>query len=123
MITITGNIGREPELRFTQSGTAVANFSVAVTRKRGNDEETSWFNVVCFKEQAENASECLVKGQRVIVVGKMQQRNWETDAGEKRSTMELVADEIGPSIRWATVTVERNERREPAAHDPESDPF
>jgi len=118
-IIITGNIGREPELRYTQSGTAVANF----TRKRGNDEETSWFNVVCFKEQAENASECLVKGQRVIVVGKMQQRNWETDAGEKRSTMELVADEIGPSIRWATVTVERNERREPVAHDPESDPF
>ena len=71
----------------------------------------SFFNVVLWREMAENAGECLSKGMRVIVTGRLEQRSWETQEGEKRNVVEIVADEIGPSIRWATAEVRRNERR------------
>ncbi len=112
--TIAGNLTRDPELRFTPSGAAVTNFGLAATRryKRGDEweEQTSFLDVVCWRELAENTAESLTKGARVIVTGRLEQRSWETDAGEKRSKVEIVADEVGPSLRWATAQVTRNER-------------
>ena len=116
-VTLVGNITRDPELRFTPSGQATATFGLAVNRRWQNrntnewEEATSFFNVVCWREQAENASESLGKGSRVIVTGRLEQRSWETPDGEKRSVVEVVADEIGPSLRWATAQVVKNERR------------
>ena len=116
-VTIVGNVTRDPELRFTAAGTAMASFGVAVNRRwteRGSNEqkeEVSFFNVTCWREQAENAGNSLSKGDRIIVTGRLQQRSWETQEGEKRSVVEIQADEIGPSIRWASVTIEKNERR------------
>lgn len=116
-ITIVGNITRDPELRFTSSGQATATFGIAVNRRWQNrqsqqwEEATSFFDVVCWREMAENASESLTKGARVIVTGRLEQRNWETQEGEKRSKVEIIADEIGPSLRWATAQIVRNERK------------
>lgn len=116
-ITIVGNVTRDPELRFTPSGQATATFGIAVNRRWQNrqnqqwEEATSFFDVVCWREMAENASESLTKGARVIVTGRLEQRNWETQDGEKRSKIEIIADEIGPSLRWATAQIVRNERR------------
>jgi single-strand DNA-binding protein len=109
--TIVGNLTDTPELRFTPSGAPVASFSVAVTPrvKDGDgwrDGETSFFRCTAWRTLAENLAE-LAKGTRVIVHGRLQQRSWETDAGEKRSVVEVQAEEVGPSLRWATATVER----------------
>jgi single-strand DNA-binding protein len=118
-VTLVGNITRDPELRFTPSGQATASFGLAVNRRWQNrqtqewEEATSFFDVVCWREQAENASESLTRGSRVIVTGRLEQRSWETPEGEKRSKIEVIADEIGPSLRWATATVTKNERRGP----------
>ena len=114
--TITGNITRDPELRFTPNGQAVATFGVAVNRKwkdaRGEQQEqASFFDVKCWRELAENVTNSLAKGDRVIVTGRLEQRSWETDAGDKRSKVEIVADEVGPSLRWANATVTRVERQ------------
>jgi single-strand DNA-binding protein len=116
-VTIVGNVTRDPELRFTSSGQATATFGVAVNRKWQNrqtnewEEQVSYFNVVAWRELAENAAESLTKGARVIVDGRLEQRSWETPDGEKRTVIEIVADEIGPSLRWASAQVTRNERR------------
>jgi single-strand DNA-binding protein len=116
-VTLVGNITRDPELRFTPSGQANATFGLAVNRvwtdRQTNErkEAVSFFNVVCWREMAENASESLQKGSRVIVTGRLEQRSWETQDGEKRSVIEVVADEIGPSLRWATASITRNERK------------
>ena len=116
-ITLVGNVTRDPELRFTPSGQATASFGLAVNRiwndRQTNErkEAVSFFNVVAWREMAENAGESLTKGSRVIVTGRLEQRSWETPDGEKRSVVEIVADEIGPSLRWATAQVVRNERR------------
>src|SRR5580700_2217683 len=118
-ISIVGNITRDPELRFTPTGQATATFGVAVNRRWQNrqtqewEEATSFFDVVCWREMAENASESLSRGSRVIVTGRLEQRSWETQDGDKRSKVEIVADEIGPSLRWATAQVTKNERRGP----------
>ncbi|MBA3654408.1 MAG: single-stranded DNA-binding protein [Actinobacteria bacterium] len=118
-VTLVGNITRDPELRFTPSGQANATFGVAVNRRWQNrqtnewEEATSFFNVICWREMAENASQSLAKGSRVIVTGRLEQRSWQTQEGDKRSVVEVVADEIGPSLRWATAAIERNERRTP----------
>jgi single-strand DNA-binding protein len=118
-VTLVGNITRDPELRFTPSGQATASFGLAVNRRWQNrqtqewEEATSFFDVVCWREQAENASESLARGSRVIVTGRMEQRSWETPDGDKRSKVEVVADEIGPSLRWATASITKNERRGP----------
>ena len=116
-ITIIGNVTRDPELRFTASGQATANFGMAVNRRWQNrqtnewEEAVSFFNVVTWRELAENAAESLHKGTRVIVTGRLEQRSWETPDGEKKSVIDIVADEIGPSLRWASAQVIRNERR------------
>ena len=116
-ITVVGNLTRDPEIRYTAGGAAKASFGVAVSRRWQNrqsqewEEATSFFNVVCWREMAENVSESLGKGSRVVVTGRLEQRSWETEAGEKRSVVEIVADEVGPSLRWATAAITRNERR------------
>ena len=116
-VTVVGNVTRDPELRFTPSGQAIATFGLAVNRRWQNrqsqewEEQTSFFNVVCWREQAENVSESIGKGARVVVTGRLEQRSWETNEGEKRSKVEIVADEIGPSLRFATAGVTKNERR------------
>ena len=117
-VTVVGNVTRDPEIRYTQGGAAKASFSVAVGRRWQNrqtnewEEQTSFFNIVCWREMAENVSESIAKGMRVVVTGRLEQRSWETDNGEKRSVVEVVADEIGPSLRWATAQVNKNDRRE-----------
>jgi single-strand DNA-binding protein len=116
-VTIVGNVTRDPEMRYTPSGAAKASFGVAVSRRWQNrtsqewEEQTSFFNVVCWREMAENVCESIGKGARVVVSGRLEQRSWETENGEKRSVVEIVADDIGPSLRWATAQVTRNERR------------
>lgn len=116
-VTVVGNLTRDPELRFTQSGQARAVLGIAVNRRWQNrqtnewEEQVSFFNVVCWREMAENVSESLTRGTRVIVQGRLEQRSWDTQEGEKRSVVEIVADEIGPSLRWASAEINRNERR------------
>ena len=115
-VTLTGNLTRDPELRFTPSGQAMATFGLAVNRRWQNrqtnewEEQTSFFDVKCWAQMAENVSESLGRGNRVVVSGRLEQRSWETDQGDKRSKVEVVADEIAPSLRWATVQITRNER-------------
>jgi single-strand DNA-binding protein len=115
-ITLVGNITRDPELRFLNSGQATASFGLAVNRRWQNrqtqewEEQTSFFDVVCWREMAENVAESLTRGARVVVTGRLEQRTWETQEGEKRSKIEVVADEVAPSLRWATAQVTRNER-------------
>ena len=123
-VTLVGNITRDPELRFTPSGQATASFGLAVNRV-WNDRQTnerkeavSFFDIVCWREMAENASESLSKGARVLVTGRLEQRSWETGEGERRSKIEVVADEIGPSLRWATAEVRKNDRRGPSDGSP-----
>ena len=118
--TITGNLTREPEIRYTNEGQATAQFGVAVNRRWQDrttqewQEATSFFDVVCWRDLAENVALSLSKGMRVVVTGRIEQRSWETDEGEHRSKVEIVADEIGPSLRFATADVQRTERREEA---------
>jgi single-strand DNA-binding protein len=113
-ITLIGNLTRDPELRFTTGGRGVASFGLAVNRRYQQNgewqEQTSFFNVVCWGDLGENAATSLTKGSRVIVTGRLEQRSWETQENEKRSVVEVVADEVGPSLRWATAQIERTER-------------
>ena len=116
-VELIGNVTRDPELRFTPSGAAVANFGLAVNRRWRNrnnewEEDVSFFDIVCWRELAENVTESVTKGTRVMVSGRLDQRSWDTQEGEKRSKVEVVADEIGPSLRWATAQITKTERRE-----------
>ena len=117
-VTVVGNCTRDPELRFTPTGQATASFGLAVNRRWQNrqtqewEESTSFFDVVCWREQAENVSESITRGSRVIVSGRLEQRSWETPEGDKRSRIEIIADEIGPSLKWASAQVVKNERRD-----------
>lgn len=116
-ITLIGNLVDDPELRFTPSGVAMAKIRLAVNRRwRGQDgewqENTSFFTGTIWREQAEQAAESLQKGARVIVTGRLEQRTWENEQGEKRSVVEVQVDEIGPSLRWATATVNKTQRQD-----------
>lgn len=117
-VELIGNLTRDPELRFIPSGAAVTNFGLAVNRRWRNqqtnewEEEVSFFDVVCWRDLAENVAESLTKGTRVMVSGRLQTRSWETETGEKRTKVEVLADEVGPSLRWATAEVRKTERRE-----------
>jgi len=135
-LTVVGNVTRDPELRFTPSGQAVANFGVAVNRRWQNrqtqewEEATSFFDVTCWQQLAENVAESVQKGTRAVITGRLEQRSWETQDGDKRSKIEIVADEVAPSLKWATAEITKNERREgggggrssgggrPASNDP-----
>jgi single-strand DNA-binding protein len=115
--TITGNLTREPEIRYTREGLATATLGVAVNRRWQDrstqewQESVSFFDVVCWRELAENVALSLAKGMRVVVTGRLEQRSWETDEGEHRAKVEITADELGPSLRFATADVQRTERR------------
>ena len=117
-ISLTGNLTRDPELRYTTGGRAVATLGLAVNRRfqrNGEwEEQVSFFNIVCWGDLGENVSASLTKGSRAIVTGRLEQRSWETNDGEKRSVIEVVADEVGPSLRWAQAQVERTEREKPS---------
>ena len=136
-------------LVFTPAGAPVTTFGVAVNRRWQNrdnqqwEESTSFFNVTCWRDLAQNVSESLEKGARVVVTGRLEQRSWETQDGERRSVVEIVADEVGPSLRWATAEISKNDRREggdggwsggggggrtvsnepPSSYDPSEEPF
>jgi single-strand DNA-binding protein len=118
-ITVVGNVTRDPEMRYTPSGISQVTLGLAVNRSWRNqqtnewEERTSFFNVVCWRELADNVGGSIKKGMRVIATGRLEQRSWETDQGEKRSVVEIVADEVGPSLRFATAEVHRTERRGP----------
>ena len=111
-VTIVGNVTRDPELRFTQGGAAVANFGVAWNMKnRDGEESVSFFDVTCWRSLAENVAESITKGTRVVIYGRLDHRTWETQDGEKRSKIDIIADEVAPSLRWAAAEVSRNEFR------------
>lgn len=115
-VVIVGNLTDDPELRYTPNGAAVANFRVAVNRRfrddsgQWKDAETSFFRVNAWRTLAENAAESLTKGSRAIIVGRLKSRSWETPEGDTRSAVEIEADELGPSLRWATAKVEKQAR-------------
>ncbi len=110
-VTVVGNVTRDPELRFAQSGMAIAQFGVAWNRRRQDQEdEVSFFDVTCFRQLAENVAESIRKGSRVVIYGTLQQRSWETDGGDRRSKVEILADDVAPSLKWATASVTKNER-------------
>jgi single-strand DNA-binding protein len=113
-VTLVGNLTQDPELRFTPSGVAMTKLSFAVNKRYQSQgewkEETSFFNGTCWRDMAENVAESLTRGMRVIVVGELQQRTWETQEGDKRSTIDVDIKEIGPSVRWATAAVTKTPR-------------
>jgi single-strand DNA-binding protein len=113
-VTLVGNLTRDPELRFTTGGRGVASFGLAVNRRYqvNNEwqEQVSFFNVVAWGDLGENTATSLNKGNRVVVTGRLQQREYETRDGEKRNVVEVVADELGPSLRWATAEIARISR-------------
>jgi single-strand DNA-binding protein len=115
-VTVVGNITRDPELRFTNTGRGMATFGLAVNRRWQNrqsgewEEQTSFFNIVAWGDMGENIAQSVHKGDRVLVTGRLEQRSYESQPGEKRSVVEIIADEVGPSLRWATATVVKPER-------------
>src|ERR1700751_2037116 len=116
-ITVIGNLTADPELRFTPSGAAVANFTVASTPRMFDRQTNEWkdgeelfLRCAIWREAAENVAESLTRGSRVIVQGRLKQRSFETREGEKRTVIELEVDEIGPSLRYATAKVNKASR-------------
>lgn len=113
-VTVSGNLVSDPEVRFTQSGIAVANINIAVSSrvqdkqtKEWKDGETTYLRATAWRELAENVAETLTKGNRIIASGRLKQRNFETKEGDKRSVLELEVDEIGPSLKYATAKVSK----------------
>jgi single-strand DNA-binding protein len=115
-IVIVGNLTRDPELRYTPNGAALVKFGIAWSKRapdesgQWRDVETSFFNVTAWRQMAENVAETLTQGSRVVVVGRLRTNTWETPEGEKRSTVEIEADEVAPSLKWATAKLERQGR-------------
>jgi len=136
-MTVVGNLTGEPELRFTANGAAMLTGSIADNRRyqvNGEwQEETSYINFIAWRELAENAAASLTKGARVVITGRLQQRDWTDKDGNTRKSYDLVVDEIAPSLRWATATVTKTAKSDgfskPAAQAPapveyiEEDPF
>jgi len=113
-VTLVGNLTRDPELRYTTGGRGVASFGLAVNRRYQQNgewqEQTSFFNITAWGDLGENAAASLTKGARILVTGRLQQREYETREGEKRTIVEVIADDLGPSLRWAQAQVERISR-------------
>jgi single-strand DNA-binding protein len=114
-ITLIGRIGTEPEIKFGQAGNAVLKFRVVTNARRQvdgkwEDVDTSWWSVTAFRQLAENLAESIKKGDTVIVVGKIKQRTYETPQGEKHSIVEVLAESVGPDLRWAVAQVKKAER-------------
>jgi single-strand DNA-binding protein len=130
VVTIIGNLTADPELRFTQSGAAVANFTVASTPRHFDKQAQEWkdgdalfMRCNIWRQPAENVAECLTRGARVIVTGRLRQRSFETREGEKRTVMELEVDEVGPSLKFATATVNKANRSGGGGSAPADDPW
>jgi single-strand DNA-binding protein len=115
-VTLVGNVTRDPEVRHTNSGATVAQFGLAVNRRYQKDnewvEDTSFFDVTSWTDLATNVAESVTKGMRVVVFGRLNQQTWETDEGDKRSRVEIVADDVAPSLRWATAAVTKNPKKD-----------
>jgi single-strand DNA-binding protein len=116
-ITVVGNLTADPELRFTPSGAAVANFTVASTPRTFDRQSNEWkdgealfLNCSVWRQAAENAAESLTRGMRVVVSGRLKARSYETREGEKRTVFEIDVDEIGPSLKYATAKVTKTQR-------------
>ena len=112
-VVIVGNVTRDPELRYIPSGTPVTSFGVAWIQRcsQGVEEKAHFFDVTCWRELAENVAESISKGSRVVVYGRLDYRSWESENGDKRSAVQIVADEVSPSLRWATAEVTKTDRR------------
>ena len=129
-VTLTGRLTADPELAFTQQGKPWARFTVVTAKRFKNNETDAWeerdttfWRCVVFGPIAENVAESLAKGTAVIVQGSARQNNWETKEGEKRSSTEVMVDDIAPSLRWASVKVMKAERGKPAQSAPADDPW
>ena len=116
-ITIVGNLADDPELRYTPSGTPVTNIRVAVNRRRRDPQTNEWtdeldgfFTCNVWRDQAENVAESLTKGSRVLVTGRLRSRSYEDNQGQTRWVTEIEADEVCPSLRWATAKVQKVSR-------------
>ncbi len=124
-----GNLTGDPELRFTQNGTPVTNFDLAVNQRvkdsdgAWRDGEASFFRVNVWRDQAENVAESLAKGHRAVVVGRLRTRTFETSDGDKRTVTEIDADEVAPSLKWAIATPERATRTRTAERGAERGQF
>src|SRR3984893_3069000 len=117
-VTVVGNLTRDPELRYTPTGQAVVKFGLAVNRLYTNRngekvEQTDFFTVHAWRALAENVAASCKAGTRGLVAGRLQSRNWETEEGQKRTVVEIEADEVGPSLRWATAQVTKASRGGP----------
>jgi single-strand DNA-binding protein len=130
IVTVIGNLTADPELRFTPSGAAVANFTVASTPRTFDRQANEWkdgealfLRCNIWRQAAENVAESLTRGARVIVSGKLQQRSFETREGEKRTVFEMLVDEVGPSLRYATATVNKAKRSNGGSGQPSDDPW
>lgn len=117
MVTIVGNLTADPELRFTPSGAAVANFTIASTPRKYDSQTSQWVDgdalfmrCTIWRQAAENVAESFQRGDRVIALGRLEQRSFETKEGEKRTVVELQVDEIGPSVKWKPATLQRAQR-------------
>ena len=111
-VSLVGNLTDDPEVRFTPQGTAVASFRLAVTPRVNDggtwkDGDTSFFRINAWRDLGEHVTDSLSKGDRALVLGRLKTRSWETPEGERRSVVEVEADEIGPSLKWATATPQR----------------
>ena len=114
-VTLTGNLTDDPELKITPTGTAVASFRLACTARVRDgdgwrDGDTSFFRVNVWRELGEHVADSLAKGDRAVVIGRLKARTWETPEGERRTVVEVEADEVAPSLRWATAKPERTPR-------------
>ena len=118
-ITIIGNVGQDPELRFTQGGQSSVKMTVATSRKVKEEWVSTWHNVVAWGQLAENIAASVVKGTRVIVSGRLDVREWKDKNDNKKVSYEIVVDEIGVSLKNATVSVERIEMKSAAPADVE----
>jgi len=125
-ITIVGNLTRDPELRFTPSGTPVVSFGLAVNKRTQNKDTGEWtnnadfFNTVAWFKLAENCAQSLTKGDRVLISGRLSQENWEDKSGQKRSAYKIIANIIAPSLEFASCKIEKNPRTESGAAQSEA---
>jgi single-strand DNA-binding protein len=128
-IAIVGNLTADPELRFTASGKAVAKLRIAVSERirdtdgTWKDGDATYWSVTVWDRLAEHAGDSLAKGQRVIVMGRVASRTWETREGEKRTDYEITADAVGPDLKWDTVKVEKASKGAPKAAQVADDPW
>lgn len=124
-MTIVGNLTADPELRFTPSGVAVADFTIASTPRRFDKDTGSWVDgdtlflrCAAWRDLGEHCADSLTKGTRVVATGRLRQTHWETPEGDKRTAFQLDVDEVGPSLRWATARVSKTTREKAPISDP-----